>query len=150
MKQPGMNPDAERPEGKREKKMNPKVLIEGGDRGVWSRGRAERGWWAETHHALLGCHLLDPQLLGDLWSDTLSSLSPPLSLLPTPGKQMQDGGQVGSSWSTVFASLERKSPDTAFGVACYRDREGETCLPTIMMKLCGLRQATALLCALVS
>ena len=89
--------------------------------------KRQSGWWAETHHALLGCHLLGPQLLGDLWYDTFSSSSPPLSLLPTPGQQVQDGGQVHSSWSIMFASPEQ-SPDTAFGAACYRAGEGN--LPT--------------------
>lgn len=66
-----------------------------------------------------------PWLLGSLQSDSWCTASPRLSPLPTPGGQMQDGGQVGSSWSSMLASMGRKSLVTAFPVyVCYRDRGG--------------------------
>lgn len=52
------------------------------------------------HHATPPPQFLSPDMLGSLRSATLSSSSSPLSLLPTPGEQMRDGGQVGSSWSS--------------------------------------------------
>ena len=68
-------------------------------------------------------HLLCPALLGNLRSDSWS-FSPPLSLLSAPGGQTLDGGQVGSSQSTVLASVESKSPITAECV-CSCVKHGE-------------------------